>query len=271
MTAETDHAPTARLGAEIRRLRLAQGWSQEELAAKINFSTALVGFVERGERTARREFVEGCESALGLNGELKALWDECGSRSGPRWFRPWPKIEAEARVIRTWEPLVVPGLLQTPDYARALMRSEPAVSEAEVEAGVEARMQRQSILTGPTPPVMLAVIDEAVLLRPIGGPSVMHRQLEHLLDQTALTNIMIQVVPLDVGATAGLLGGFAVADVPGGRDAAYLESPHHGHVTDRASDIYAIKLRHEAIRAWAHPRHVSENLMREMLVRYAHE
>ena len=264
---DTTSTPEAVLGAELRRLRLESGWSQEDLAARIQFSSALVGFVERAERSAKQDFVLRCEAALGADGVLQKLWAACGKTS-PRWFRPWTKIESEALAIRTWQPLVIPGLLQTADYARALLSAEPAGSEEQVEELLKARIQRQKIFERASPPVMSVLIDEGVLYRPVGGREVMYHQLEHLLDMMARPRVTVQVVPVSIGATAGLLGGFSIAKVTGERDAVYLESASSGQVTDRLDEVHSITLRYDAVHAWAHPKHVSQQVIREMKVKY---
>ncbi|MEV6985515.1 helix-turn-helix transcriptional regulator [Sphaerisporangium sp. NPDC051017] len=259
--------PEARLGEEIRRLREALGWSQNDLAKRIQFSAALVGFVERAERAPKEDLVLRCEAALNANGKLQPLFAEC-AKTTPRWFRPWTKIEAEARSLRLWEPLLIPGLLQTPDYARAVFQTQPGISDKEVDDLLAARTQRQQILNRSVPPMLAVVIDEGVLHRPVGGREVMNHQLEHLLELMTRPRISVQVVPISIGATIGLLGGFALAQVAGERDAACLDTPLNGQVTDRADEVHSIMLQYDAIRAWAHPLHVSEQVIREMKVTY---
>ena len=263
-------SPEARLGAELRKSRQEVGWSQERLAQKIQFSTAMVGFIERAERRPTQDFVLRCEAALGIAGRLQELWAEC-EQTTPRWFRPWTRIEAEARSIRMWEPLLVPGLLQTQDYARTVLGTEPAGSERKVEELLKARLHRQKILERDDPPVVSVLIDEGVLYRPVGGKEVMYQQLEHLLKLASRPRVTIQVIPVDIGATPGLLGGFAIAQVPGERDAAYMESCTNGQVTDRIDEVHAITLRYEAIHAWAYPQHVSKLIIQEMQVKYGPE
>lgn len=264
---DMSNTPEARLGEELRRLRVAAGWTQDELADRIQFSSSMVGFVERAERSPTEDFVLRCEAALGADGKLAPLLAAC-AKSSPRWFRPWTKIESEARVLRLWEPLVLPGLLQTVEYARAVLRTEPGVLEREAEELVAARIQRQKVFERPDPPIVAAIIDEGVLNRPVGGPEVMHRQLEHLLEMVRHPRVTLQVVPVGIGATTGLAGAFALAQVAGERDAAYLDDSLNGRVTDRADEVHTISLKYDAIRAWAHPLHVSEQLLREMKVKY---
>ncbi|MEU4579991.1 helix-turn-helix transcriptional regulator [Nonomuraea sp. NPDC023979] len=263
--------PEAAFGRELRRLREAQGWSLDAFGTRVGYSGTMIGYFERAKRPVPEKFVTSAEETLGLKGELVALWKEIDPKTAPRWFRQWPKIESAAVSIRTWEPLVVPGLMQTPEYARVLLSAEPGAAKEQVEELVQTRLQRQSIFQGASPPMYAAVIDEGVLRRPIGGKSVMKAQLEHLIALMDHPKITLQVVPTEVGATPGLLGGFAIAQLPSGPDAAYLESASNGQVTDRVDEVRAISLRYDTIRAWAHPLHVTRSVIRELTERYGDE
>ncbi|MEU7835911.1 helix-turn-helix transcriptional regulator [Nonomuraea sp. NPDC049129] len=263
--------PEAIFGHELRRLRQAQGWSLEAFGSRVRYSGTMVGYYELAKRPVPEEFVTRVEEVLGLKGELVDLWKKINPKTAPKWFREWPKIEAAARTIRSWEPLIVPGLLQTADYARAVLRGRPGATEEEVEQALEARLQRQTIFDRPTCPMFTGVMDEGVLHRQIGGREGMRQQLERLLSLTDHPKITIQIVPLETEQTTGLLGGFAIAQLPNAQDWAYLESPSSGQVTDRVEEVQAISLRYDMIRAWAHPLHVTKNVLREMLERYEHE
>jgi transcriptional regulator with XRE-family HTH domain len=118
-------------GSEVRRLREAQGWSLEAFGQRVGYSGTMIGYFERARRPVPEKFVAVAEEQLGLRGELVALWKEINPKIAPMWFRQWPKIEAEATVIRTWEPLIMPGLIQTADYARAILRGIPGITEEE--------------------------------------------------------------------------------------------------------------------------------------------
>ncbi|MEV0349439.1 helix-turn-helix transcriptional regulator [Nonomuraea sp. NPDC050680] len=260
--------PEATFGLELRRLRNAQGWSLEAFGSRVGYSGTMVGYYELAKRPVPEEFVTRAEEALGLKGELVALWKEINPKTAPKWFRQWPKIEAAARIIRSWEPLLVPGLLQTANYARAVLRGVPGATEEEVEQAVEARLQRQTIFDRPTSPMFTGIMDEGVLHRPIGGHEGMRQQLERLLSLMDHPKITIQIVPLEAGPTTGLLGGFAIAQLPDARDWAYLESASSGQVTDRVDEVQGISLRYDKIRAWAHPLHVSKDVIRDMMARY---
>ncbi|MEV4224784.1 helix-turn-helix transcriptional regulator [Nonomuraea sp. NPDC049725] len=268
MPVEPGPSPEIVFGLELRKLRTAQEWSLDALGSRVGYSGTMVGYFERAKRPVPEAFVTMAEEVFGLNGELVALWKAIDPNAAPKWFRTWPKIEAAARMIRSWEPLLVPGLFQTADYARAVLRGIPGVTDAETEELLAARLQRQDIFSRPHPPMIAAVIDEGVLHRPIGGKQVMREQLRQLTELMDNPRITIQVVPLEAGMTTGLLGGFAIAQLPHARDWAYLESASNGRVTDRIDQIQDINLTYDTIRAWAHPLHVTKNVIREMMARY---
>lgn len=255
--------PLVLFGAELRKHRKRADMSQERLAEIIQFSMSLVGFIERGQRTPSRNFVQRCDDALEAGGELVRLWEHLTRAASPRWFRGWLDIEREAQSLHTWEPLVVPGLLQTEEYARVVIRGEPGITDEQVEKAVQARMERQAAFALLTRSMLWVVLDEGVLHRPIGGKEIMRRQVERLLEAVDLPRIGIQVVPLALGATTGTSGGFIIAQLPGSADTVYIESAIHGHVTDRLEDVEAIRARYDTIRAGAHPQHVSIELIRE--------
>ncbi|WP_214103906.1 helix-turn-helix domain-containing protein [Acrocarpospora catenulata] len=262
-----DAGPVALLGHELRKYRLARKLSQEKLAEKINFSASLIGFIERADRVPRREFIEVCEQALDLNGELLRFWPQISKEASPKWFHAWLDIEPQARTLRTWEPNLVPGLLQTEEYMRAVLSGRPGMTREKFEELVVARQTRQAIFTRSNPPIFWAVLDETVLWRPLGGKDVMRRQLEQLAEMADHPFVSIQVVPLASGSTAGLLGAFVIAQLPSQPDTVYVESPAKGYVTDRPSDVAVINDRYEALRADALPARASIELIRETMVK----
>ncbi|MFF3441045.1 Scr1 family TA system antitoxin-like transcriptional regulator [Streptosporangium sp. NPDC002721] len=255
--------PLVVFGAEVRRHRRRVGLSQDRLAEIIQFSQSLIGFIERGERTPSRNFAQRCDDALEAGGEIINLWTHITRAASPQWFRGWLDIEQGAHTLHTWEPLVVPGLLQTEEYARWVIRGEPGITNEQVEKAVAARMERQAIFTRDVPPMFRALLDEGVLRRPIGGKEVMRRQLERLVEAVESPRIGIQVIPMALGVATGLLGGFAIAQLPGSPDNVYIESTICGHVTNRSEDVEAIHSRYDALRAEAQPQSVSVDLIRE--------
>jgi hypothetical protein len=162
----------------------------------------------------------------------------------PPWFRSWVEHEQRATALRIWQLGVLSGLLQTADYARAILAVNPGVTEEEVGARLAAQLERQAILTREDPPAAWFLVDEAALSRRIGPPDVMAAQLAHLAGVARLPNVTIQVVPST--AHAGLLGGFALAE-----RAAYVETAVAGQVFEDAETIAALLTRFDTLRSEA--------------------
>ncbi len=251
--------------SELRRARVAAGLSQDQLAQMISYSSSLVAMVETAQRTPSQDFTRRCDEALDTGGLLSRILEELVSHEiAPEWFRPWISIEREATSLRSYEPLLVQGLLQTPDYVRAVFRAGGSLSDEEVEQRVTARLERQELLSRENPPLLIAILDEGALRRPIGGPDVMHRQLLHLAKLAEQSRIIVQVVPVATGAYPGLAGPFVIASFDGSGEMVYLETPLRGHVVERAADVAAVKQRWEALRAEALSRKQSMELMLEV-------
>jgi transcriptional regulator with XRE-family HTH domain len=255
-------------GAEVRRWRTAAGLSQEQLGQRVGYSGAQVGKVETGERAPSQEFAQHCDQALpGAGGLFLRIYHLARRWDGgyPSWFVEWVQAEGRAITLHTWEPLLIPGLVQTPEYARALFQAwRSARTDAELDQLVSARIERQLIFERPNPPSLWAVIDEGVLTRCVGSPQTMRDQLAHLLDVSDRLRITIQVVPAGAGAHAGLLGAFAIAgfgDAPG---LVYLESPDQGQTTQRSSVVVKVSETFDTLRAEALPRGASRDLIRKV-------
>ena len=172
--------------------------------------------------------------------------------SEPPWMRPWLEYERHATMIRSFNPLVVPGLLQTEAYARAIL-SDAGNRIPDLEDAVMGRIGRAEVLRRPDNPCRLvAVVDEAVLRRPVGGPKVMAEQLRALAEACSLPTISVTVVPATVGAYPGLNGPMAVAAVDG-RSVAFLDGPLDGRVVEDPDEVLALDEVWEAIREYALP------------------
>ncbi|GAB2497446.1 helix-turn-helix domain-containing protein [Streptosporangium sandarakinum] len=262
-------SPTALFGFELRRHRKARGWSQIKLSKAVPYSVGTISMIETAKRSPSEEFARYCDEALEAEGALMRLWPMVSHAAAPPWFRPWLDVEATAEAIRTWEPLIVPGLLQTEDYARAILSGEIGVTPEQVEQQVTARMERQSILKRSKPPLFWVVIDEAVLHRPIGSPAVMTAQISYLVEAAQTPRTTVQVLPLNAYSTTGLAGGFAIAQTQGVFDTAYAESAGvMSRVTDRPEDVSVLAYRYEGIRSQALPQRDSLELIKETLQRW---
>jgi uncharacterized protein DUF5753 len=225
--------------------------------------TGDVGMIETARRAPARDFAERCDVALGTGGALARLWPLVSQEALPRWFRPFAEIEREATSLRTWEPLIIPGLLQTEDYARALITGwQPGDATETVEQQVSARMERQHLLERTDPPLIWAIIGEAALRNPVGGPAVLHDQLTRLLDTDAThPRLIIQVIPLAAGAHPGLEGPLVLVTRRDEPDVAYLEVQGRGHEVERPDDVARYALSYDMLRAVALPPDASRAMM----------
>jgi transcriptional regulator with XRE-family HTH domain len=259
-------------GAELRRWRIEAGLSQEQLGGRLGYSGAQVGKVETGERAPSKQLAQHADQALPEAGGLFVRLYELtlaldGGTSGyPSWFGAWLEAERRATALCWWEPLLVPGLAQTADYARALFRAwRSADSDDELDALVNGRIERQKIFERPTPPTLWIILDAAVLHRCIGSPKVMYDQLTHLVNLADRPRYTIQVVPAEVGAHVGLLGAFAIASSEGAAPGiVYLESPDQGQTTELPSVVAKITGTFDTLRAEALPRAASRDLIRRV-------
>jgi hypothetical protein len=176
------------------------------------------------------------------------------------------EIEREAVSLRWFEPLLIPGLLQTEEYARAVLAAaHPASPEDEVEGLVSARMDRQAILDQAEPPLLWVILDEGVLTRPVGGPVVMRDQIERLVKAARRPRIVLQVVPGGVGAHAGLAGQFAIASFDGPPDVVYLDNALAGQVVERPGDVARVALLYDILKAEALSPRASIELARKAI------
>jgi transcriptional regulator with XRE-family HTH domain len=267
---ERDQSPLFDFYArELRRVRTSAGLSQEALGRRLGYSGELVGKVEKRERRPTEQFAEACDAAFPeLGGLFARLVAEAERAHGvyPAWFASWVDGEQRATVIRWWEPLLIPGLLQTAGYARALFETwQSIVPGGDTDADVVARLDRQRILDRPVPPSVWVLIDETVLHRCVGGPKVMHDQLLHLADMSERPRVTVEVLPSDVGAHVGLLGAFAVAgfadDAPG---IVYLESPDAGETSKNPVTVAKLDLTYETLRTEALGGRASRDLIRRV-------
>jgi transcriptional regulator with XRE-family HTH domain len=250
---------------ELRRLRTKAGLSQESLADKITYSASLVAAVEQCRRPPREEFTERCDRVLETEGLLTRIREALIRESLMPWFREWVTIEQEATALCSFEPLVLPGLLQTEEYARALHEGASQLVGDEMEQQVSARLARQEILKRDSPPLFVAVLDYTVLERPVGGPKVMGEQLTYLLSVARQPRVHIHIVPKGVGAYPGLNGAFVIATPSEGDDVAYLDNQLQGTIVERTVDVHSLRQTWESVRAEAMPSGATLKLISEAI------
>lgn len=257
---------------ELRRVRNAAGLSQEALGKRIGFSGEMVSKVENGDRRPSPDFATGCDAAFPeLGGLFARLLGEAEESSDvyPVWFQSWVDAEKRASVLRTWESLIMPGLLQTADYARAVFEAWRTVDgDGDTDTDVTGRLARQEIFDRPSPPSFGAVIEESVLYRCIGGPKVMHDQLLHVAGMSERPRITVQVVPAEVGAHVGLLGSFITASFADGTPGmVYLETPVEGETSKNPGTVAKVALIYDALRDDA----LNARASRDLIMKVAEE
>ena len=212
---ERDTAALSPFADELKAAREQRGWSQADLADQIPYSLSTISMVEALHRVPTRDLAVHLDKAFGTPGTFARLEGRLRDLPFPASFRPFAAYEAEATALYVFEHSLVPGLLQTPGYARAVLATRPNTAEDEIDNLVTARLARQDVLTleDPPPPLLWALIDEGVLYRQVAAAEVMRDQLVHLAGMSRRPNITIQVVPYSAGGHTGLLGAFVIADL----------------------------------------------------------
>jgi len=237
------------------------GQTAESLAAQIGVDPKTAArWVTRGRIPQTRHRNQVAEA---VGRDVGDLWPNVLRRREPTWLREWIELEREAHLLRWFEPALIPGLLQTEAYARAVLGWGGLMHADEVDERTESRIERQGILAGRRPPQFFALIDEAALRRNVGGAAVMAEQSEHLVQLAARPHIHIQAVPFAAGAHAGLAGGFILAKGPSG-GVAHLDDPLQARVVSKAEDIDTLEAKWEAIRAVALPTALTLDLITEV-------
>ena len=263
-------SPLHFFGAEVRRAREAAGMTLADLGAVVPCDASTVSKIEAGQLRPTERFVTVCVETfpplewLGRFYEDSQMW---GDGAIPRWFEDWLNAEREATTLRIWQPLLVPGLLQTADYARALFLGgllNP--SEDAIDQLVAARLARQSIFDRPDPPNLWIVLDEIVLHRLIGTPKTMYDQLLQVADMSMRSYMCVQVVPASSGAHAGLAGSFYIASVRGKPDLLYMDAVE-GVTIERSALVRKATIEFDLVRSDA----LARNASRDLILKVAEE
>jgi transcriptional regulator with XRE-family HTH domain len=260
-------SPLHYFGAELRRLREVAGLTLEQLGAIVYLTGSMIGQIETAAKTPKDEHVPRLDAALGADGALIRAWELAKRHRLPDWYRRIADMEATATQIRVFQAQLVHGLLQTEDYARAVL----GVSHTtELEAQVDTRLGRQCILKRENPPILWVVLDEAVLYRRIGGRQVMRNQLTRLLSFQRVGHVQIQVLPFDAGEHTGLPGSFNLYSFEEQADVAYTEAYDEGWANAYPPDVKVRSLRYDLLRATAlSPKDSAALIARVMEERYA--
>jgi transcriptional regulator with XRE-family HTH domain len=252
-----------RLAAELRRLRDQAKLTIEDVAEKLECSTSKISRMETGHVGVNPRDARELLRLYGVSeDQLDALVQLAKEARKKGWWHAYNEVfngafvglEAEASSLRAYQALLVPGLLQTEDYMRAVIRAaRPDATPAEVDKRVQARLERQRLLTDVEPPQYWAVIDEAVLCRSVGGDAVMHAQLNWLAIRAALPRVTIQVLPFSAGAHSGMEGPFLILGFPeqADPDVVYVDNTTAGFYLEEPAEILRYTLMFDHLRAAA--------------------
>jgi transcriptional regulator with XRE-family HTH domain len=255
-----------RLAAELRRLRSEAGLSREQVESQTGVNEGTLYRVETARARPQRRTLTALLDLYGADEAVKAdLLEVARSSGGQGWSRPYDwqlpgeyaayiSFEAEARAVHNYESLFIPGLLQTPDYGRAMVQGVlPNATAQEVEQRVQTRAERQKLLDAENPLELWAVMDEAAIRRRVGGPQVMAGQLDHMAQEAQRPNITVQVITFGSGAHPGMPGSFAHMDFRDdlGPDLVYVDTLAGDIFLETDDDIHRYRSMFERLRAIA--------------------
>lgn len=236
------------LGAEIQALRTTSGMSTRVAAHQLGWSASTLNRIETGNREARRNEVEALLALYQVVGserdrllalvdaQDRAVWWEATDAAIPAQLSALVGFESQATTITDVETINVPGLLQTPDYTRALLLGH-GLSMPDIETKIAVRLGRQARLRQQFPPQFIALVDEASIRRPIGGPSVMAAQLRHILRVARRPNIVVQVLPYELGAHPGMDGPYVLLTFTKARTIVHLEHKKSSLFLDKQESV----------------------------------
>jgi transcriptional regulator with XRE-family HTH domain len=254
---------------ELIAMRNQRGWTQEETAAKMLVSTSTIANIESGYRAPTPAQAVRADEVFGTPGTFQRHDRRMRGIPFSVGFRPFQPHEAGARLIKTFQHSLIPGLFQTRAYAEAITETYPETTAEVAKGRVDGRMDRQAILfrEDPPPPRVHAILDEQVLYRNVGGFAVMAEQLEHLFELAMMPRISIQVIPADQ-PHAGLLGAFVVAETDQSPAIVYLDSALDGQVVESAAKAEAMDVVFRALQMEALTGSASLTRMKEAAERW---
>ncbi|GLF99355.1 helix-turn-helix domain-containing protein [Streptomyces yaizuensis] len=262
--------PVEIFGVDVREMRLARRMSVRGLGAAVGYSGAYVSKVERATIVPSAKFAEGCDRAFGTGAMMARQRQSAVEGDHPTWFVPYLQHERKASRIFTYSTLYVMGMLQTPEYARALYRRGPSrFSSSTIDAKVLERASRREVLdrTDPAPPVLWVVLHEASLRVVMGGPQIMERQLKRLLEDAERPNVTLQFMPFGCPpATDAPFTLLAFDDAP---TVLHAEGPQGGRPQDTPKITSAAIDTYDRLRAEALGQSESLTRIRKILEEYA--
>jgi transcriptional regulator with XRE-family HTH domain len=240
----------------VRQLKLwreSAGLTQAEFGTAIGYGEELVSSVERGRRIPRSEYLDRADEALDAGGKIAALKQDVAEVRYPKKVRDLKKLEAGATELCAYNNSVIHGLMQTEEYARAVLRARrPPFTADQLEQQVAARLARQDIISNTTAQAAFSFVQcESTLRRPIGGKMVMRGQLERLLEVSAFHHVDLQVLPLSREENSGLDGSFRLLRLADGTTVGHVEVAHISRVIAEPREVQLLDIQYGIIRAQA--------------------
>ncbi|MFG2598686.1 Scr1 family TA system antitoxin-like transcriptional regulator [Streptomyces sp. NPDC048462] len=265
-------SPRALLGAELRHRREAAGLSQSDLGAPLFLSGSFIGQLESGVRRMQMDQAEKFDEILDADGFFVRNCAALKKSKYPEHFAEAAEAEARAETIREYAPQLIPGLLQTEGYARAVFRDGlPTATERTIDELVAARLERAQLLAHPTVPMLWVVLDEAVLRRKVGGPAVMAEALRHIAGLIGQHRAIVQVLPFSEGGHAAMGGGLKLMAFSDAPPLAYLDSLGSGQLLDDPLTVRKYELTYDLLMAGACSPSESLALIESVAEDYDHE
>ncbi|BCK70699.1 transcriptional regulator [Streptomyces libani subsp. rufus] len=265
-----ESSPQAAFGARLRSSREARGWTQDELAERMGYSSTHVSAVETGRKPPTLRFSRSADRTFGLEGTMDTFereWREIRHGSLLEGFPEYVSHESRAAEIRLYEVGVIPGLLQTPEYASVLAGSHVkrgAITPDQADERVSLVAERQAALTRTPPPMVFVMLDESCLRRPIGGPGVMDAQLARLIEFAELPNTVLQVAPFELGERRPFNLPITVLTLSDRSLMSYAESAQRGYLERESTSVVPILTAYHQLQADAHSQAASVTMIRQL-------
>ncbi|GFE16393.1 transcriptional regulator [Streptomyces glebosus] len=250
-----ESSPQAAFGARLRSSREARGWTQDELAERMGYSSTHVSAVETGRKPPTLRFSRSADRTFGLEGTMDTFereWREIRHGSLLEGFPEYVSHEGRAAEIRLYEVGIIPGLLQTPEYASVLAGSyvrRGAITPEQADERVSLIAERQATLVRTPPPLIFVVLDESCIRRPIGGHTVMGAQLARLIEFAELPNTVLHVAPFDMGERRPFDLPITLLTLPDRSLMSYAESAQRGHLERESTSVVPILTAYHQLQA----------------------
>ncbi|OKJ62109.1 DNA-binding protein [Streptomyces sp. CB02009] len=253
-------------GEVVKVLRKRASLTQEQFAPQVGYSVPMIASIEQGRRLPSKEFVDRAEERLDAFGVIRAAAKHLTRRAGlAKWFEGWAELEPLAVTLYTYENRLVPGLFQTPAYARTLFEEQiPAMSEDKIESNLVTRVERASILTERRETIYSFIIEEHALRRQVAAPEVMREQIDRIIELNKRRNIDIQIMAQSRGYHAGLGGPLCLLETEENAWYAYSEGQGTGQLISDPKVVSILQQRYARMRAQALSPEESVSLLREI-------